>query len=418
MIIDSARYNGPCGCGRSHEMTTKLAFIEAGAMGRFEEYMEKYALAGKRVAVYDENTYRAEGLVRPAADAEVVLPPKNLHADEHGTALALSRLPEDAEVLIAVGSGTVHDLTRYCAAQRGIPFVSVPTAASVDGFCSNVCALTWGGCKKTVNAVSPVMVIADLDVISKAPLYLALSGMGDVLGKYIALADWQIAHLLTGEFICRRIADLSAEATEAVLTSARGIAEGQAEAYEKLMGGLCLSGLAMQMMGNSRPASGAEHHISHLIEMAPEPLGLRSDALHGEKVGVATLLVAEEYHRLAAMDDLPDRILPYPRPDEEYLRDGFGERLIDGILAENAEEPVDAVDPDALKARWEEIRKVIRAIPTAQSLRALYEEIGAKRSLTDLGIPEDKLPLIFEYSPLVRRRLTFMRLCRGLRHHE
>ena len=414
MIIDSTKYNGACECGRSHEMTTRFVYIASGAMARFEEYLTQYGLTGKRVAVYDENTYRAEGLVRPAADAEVMLPPQGLHADEHGTALLMNALPKDAKVLVAVGSGTIHDLTRYCASKMGIPFVSVPTAASVDGFCSNVCALTWGGCKKTVYCGSPDLVIADLDVISKAPLYLALSGMGDVLGKYIALADWRIAHLLTGEFLCERIAKLSADAAQAVLESADGIAAGEVSAYEKLMGGLCLSGLAMQMMGNSRPASGAEHHISHLIEMAPEPLGIRSDALHGEKVGVATLLVSRYYHNLAEMDDLPEQAMPYPAPDAAYLRAAFGEKLIDGILEENADDPATQVEAAVLRAKWEEIRALLRAIPTAESLEALYARVGAKKCLADLGIGEDKLPLIYEYSPLIRGRLTFMRLCRRL----
>ena len=92
---------------------------------------------------------------------------------------------------------------------------------------------------------------------------------------------------------------MTRNATEAVVLSAQGILRSEEAAYENLMYGLLLSGLAMQMMGNSRPASGAEHHISHMIEMEPAGLGVRSDALHGEKVGVGTLLAMEEYRRLA-----------------------------------------------------------------------------------------------------------------------
>ena len=91
---------------------------------------------------------------------------------------------------------------------------------------------------------------------------------------------------------------MTLDATQAVTKSAEAIKNGSISAYEKLIYGLILSGFAMQMLGNSRCASGAEHHISHLIEMQPEGLGVKSNALHGEKVGVATLLACRQYHKI------------------------------------------------------------------------------------------------------------------------
>ena len=183
--------------------------------------------------------------------------------------------------MIAVGSGTIHDITRYCAYQLGVPFVSCPTAASVDGFCSSVSAMTWYGFKKTLTAVAPKIVVADLNVISKAPSYLAKSGFGDMVGKFVALADWKVAHIMTDEYFCNTIHDMTMDATRAVVQSADGIRKGNIDSFEKLTYGLLMSGLAMQLLGNSRCASGAEHHISHLIEMKPEGLGGTSNALHG-----------------------------------------------------------------------------------------------------------------------------------------
>ena len=295
MIIDSMMYNGRCSCSREHAMTTALCVIENGCMFRIGEFLEKYGLLGKTAAIYDTNTYRATADRHPHATYEIVLPADGLHANEHGVALLAEKLPEDAEILIAVGSGTVHDLTRYCAYQAGRKFVSCPTAASVDGFCSSVAAMTWLGCKKTLTAQSPLLVLADIDIIKKAPLRLARSGIGDMLGKFVANADWQIGRVLTGEYSCERIADLTLEATQKVLHSADGILRGEDAAYTDLMAGLLLSGLAMQMLGYSRPASGAEHHISHFIEMQPTVIDTASDALHGEKVGVGTLLAIGEY---------------------------------------------------------------------------------------------------------------------------
>ena len=190
MIIDSKKYNGLCSCGKEHKMTTEACFIERGVLLKINTYLEQYNLRGYSVAIYDENTYRATSGMHPNVTKEIILDPKSLHADNHGVALAMEQIPEACDYLIAVGSGTVHDITRYCAYTKGIPFVSCLTAASVDGFCSSVAAMTWDGFKKTFTAVAPKIVVADLNVISKAPMFLTKSGFGDMIGKFIALADW------------------------------------------------------------------------------------------------------------------------------------------------------------------------------------------------------------------------------------
>ena len=127
--------------------------------------MKQYGLQGYCVAVYDENTYQATADRHPRVDEEVILPAENLHANEHGVDLLLESLPEKTEIILAIGSGTIHDISRYCAYTKNLSFVSCPTAASVDGFCSSVAAMTWNGCKKTLTAVSPKIVVADLDII-------------------------------------------------------------------------------------------------------------------------------------------------------------------------------------------------------------------------------------------------------------
>lgn len=408
MIIDSKRYGGLCSCGREHGMETRIAIVEAGCLERLDHWLGEYGIAGFRTVIYDENTYRAEGVVRPAADCEIVLDPNGLHADEHGVAMVMDRLPEQTGVLIAIGSGTVHDITRYCAYLKKVPFVSCPTAASVDGYCSSVAAMTWEGAKKTLTAVAPVMVLADTNVIAKAPLYLARSGFGDMIGKYIALADWRMAHALTGEFYCERIAGIMEEATQAVLDSAAGIAAGDPAAYEKLIGGLLLSGIAMQMMGNSRPASGGEHHISHFIEMAPDGLGVRSDALHGEKVGVGTLLAAAEYHRLAALPD--ESWGDYPGLSGEEVEAMFGDRLSRQVFDENKTDCAVGITGAQLRGCLDAIRREVGKIPAPETLLAAYRRIGAKEKPEDIGVPSELIPVLLDNSPMVRNRLTLMRL--------
>ncbi|MCI8511603.1 MAG: sn-glycerol-1-phosphate dehydrogenase [Lachnospiraceae bacterium] len=414
MRIDSKKLNGPCSCGRDHTMNTRAAVIEPGVLADFERYLSEYGLSGTRCAVYDENTYHAKNLVRPRAGQEIVLNPEHLHADEAATGEVLRRLDADVKLLVAVGSGTIHDTTRYCAHKLGIPFVACPTAASVDGFCSTVSAMTWGGYKKTMPGVAPELVLADVDVIKEAPLYLALAGVGDILGKYTALADWKIAHALTGEFFCPTIEGMTRDAVRAVYECCEQVPKRDPKAMEQLTYGLLLSGLAMQLMGNSRPASGSEHHISHLIEMQPEKLAVRSSALHGEKVGVGTAIASGVYHRLAELTDISALVKPYVFPGEDELFEFYGSRLVPAVLEENKNNCMDGVTPEMLSKAWPKIREIISEIPTQGELLTLYERLGAKKSLSDIEVPEDRLELLLTYSPTVRNRMTLMRIKRML----
>ena len=408
MIIDSLQYNGMCGCGKEHRMETEFAIIESGCLKNLADYLTKYGIQGYTVAVYDENTYAATADRHPSVDLDIILDSTDLHANEHGVSLLMEKLPSCAEVLVAIGSGTVHDITRYCAYTRKTEFVSCPTAASVDGFCSSVAAMTWHGCKKTLTAVAPKIVIADTDVFMNAPIKLTRSGFGDMIGKYIALTDWKIAHILTNEFYCERIARITLEATKSVLEAVDGIIGGQRQSYEKLMYGLLLSGLAMQMMGNSRPASGAEHHISHLIEMSPVGLDISSSALHGEKVGVGTLMVIEEYKRLARAPEIS--FLDYTEFNRQTMVDVFGETAAEEISKENEHDVAKSVTSVMLQSHWKEICEEIKNLPEIELLRNVYLKFGVKSRLSDIDLDDAVSKKLLDYSPLARNRLTLMRL--------
>ena len=408
MVIDSNQYNGLCACGRTHEMTTQYCVIESGCLRAVTAYMRQYGMQGYCVAVYDENTYRATADRHPPVDAEVVLPAEDLHANEYGVALLEEQLPRETKVLLAIGAGTIHDITRYCAYQRNIAFVSCPTAASVDGFCSSVAAMTWNGCKKTLTAVAPKIVVADLDVIKNAPIRLAKSGFGDMVGKYIALTDWKIGNILTGEYYCDRIAQMTFGATEAVIQSIDGILAGEESAYQKLTYGLLLSGLAMQMIGNSRPASGAEHHISHIIEMQPEHLGISSDALHGEKVGVGTLLVMGEYQKLVGNRDAGFAdFAPYAASQIEAV---FGKKMSGEIIRENQKDSAEGVGAETLRGSFGAIIHELEKLPAIEALEKLYHKAQIKSCLEDIGVSEKKKEVLLKYAPMVRNRMTLLRL--------
>jgi glycerol-1-phosphate dehydrogenase [NAD(P)+] len=299
-----------------------------------------------------------------------------------------------------------------------IPFFSVPTAASVDGFVSTVAAMTWNGCKKSFTAVSPVIVVADTDIYKNAPLRLTASGVSDLLGKYTALADWKIAHLLTGEYICEEICDMEYEALDSLIASLDGLTTGDTKAYEDLMYGLLLSGLAMQMTGNSRPASGAEHHMSHFWEM--EVLNEYIDFYHGEKVGVGLVLASKIYHEAAkkllsgdftvkeSVELEVDLIKKY------YCKPG----MLESTLEENTPNLLADINSKKLIECKDQIAAIINEIPTSKELIAMLDKVNGVKSLADLGFEESFQAKTAQLSPYVRQRLTFMRLLKFFDFYE
>lgn len=412
MLIDFSEFGGLCSCGKEHIMFTRVAVIEAGSLFKFDDYMEKFGVTGKRCALYGENCYRATADRHIRAAQEIVLNPEGLHANEIATAEVLSKLHDDIEVIVAVGSGTMHDIARYCAHARGIRFVSCPTAASVDGFCSTVAAMTWYGYKKTMPAVAPEIVIADIDIIKNAPMELVRSGVGDIMAKYTARADWEIANLVAGEYLCPRIRDIMAEAADSVMDAVPGIISGEDSAFEKVTYALIMSGVAMQMIGNSRPASGAEHHISHMIETGPAAFAVKFPALHGEKTGVGSVYVSREYKRLAEIEEITPYLRDYTAFPEEKIRSFFGADLAEAILEENRNDCLSAVTKDKLAEKWPEIRKIISDLKEPEYFIEILEKLGAKRTLEDIGVAEEQLSELLIYSPIIRNRLTLMRMKR------
>lgn len=417
MRIDMKEFTGKCTCGKEHRLKVKDMILEQGALQRIPEFLQKdpYTQYRNFAMVCDDHTYEAAGkeVERLIRGIKVIkLNPENLHANEIGVQKVRKALEqmEGIDCLIAVGSGTIHDLTRYHAYEDQIPFISVPTAASVDGYVSTVAAMSWYGFKKSMIAVSPILVVADSRVIAHAPMRLTASGVGDLLGKYTALADWKITHLLNGESICGRICSMECEALDNLKKSLEGLIRGEIAAYEELMYGLLLSGLAMQMTGNSRPASGSEHHMAHFWEMAV--INEEISAYHGEKVGVGLVLASDIYHKAA-----------------DYLRKGKFEikesvdvetalieriftnkELCENIKKTNDPNLLDTIDPAVLKQKTKEITAVIEEIPKPEEIEEMLRKVNGTAGLQDLGFDLSMREKTAKIAPYIRDRITFLRI--------
>ena len=356
------------------------------------------AAAGERV----ETMLRADGI----DVCEYVLEPggKMFHADYHYAAevreaIKAAGIEKDGKriVPIAVGSGVVNDLTKLAAGELGLPYMVCATAASVDGYSSFGAAIrSPEGAKQTYACPAPRAILADLDVMRTAPAWMAASGFADLMAKVPAGADWILAY----ELGATAWHDSSWHTVQDGLKEAIGDPEGvtamKTEPLTRFVEGLMLGGFAMQDMQSSRPASGAEHMFSHLLEMRDHTF--KGDIVpHGIQVGVFTLFMCRVYEQILACDygklDV-EACLKNWKPLEEQERIGAavfaGTKFPDlGVKAVRAK----YVDPETLRkrlesfrARWPEIKARLerQLVPSAEIERRL-RVVGAPATPEEIG---------------------------------
>ncbi|MDF2922333.1 MAG: glycerol-phosphate dehydrogenase [Paenibacillaceae bacterium] len=282
--------------------------LEAGALRRIVPYLQESSLLNL-VMVADETTYgiAGEALAREMGQAGIHVHVTQIKPNRLGDVIAdeasvvqviLDVKAKAAQAVVAVGSGTLHDISRFSSYAAGIPFISVPTAPSVDGFNSRGAPLIIRGEKLTIPATGPLAIFADLDILTRAPSAMVAAGFADMLGKYTSLFDWKFGHLTAGEAYSPVVADITRRALEQCVEHVEEIARRSGRGIYVLTRALLESGFAMLLFGQSHSASGAEHHLSHYWEM--EFLRAeRRQLLHGAKVGVACAEIAKLYHGLA-----------------------------------------------------------------------------------------------------------------------
>jgi glycerol-1-phosphate dehydrogenase [NAD(P)+] len=303
-ISDMAGKAFACSCGRTHSVDInriligKEAWVEAASM--CESYRQ-----GTLFLLSDQNTYEVMG-----SKLELLLQQNHfryksfcftdkhtLIPDEQALGRILVEMGMDTTLLVAAGSGTLNDLARMISSRLGIPYVIVCTAPSMDGYASVVSPLIINGFKTTYDAVYPFGILADTDILREAPLKMIHAGFGDIIGKLTALADWKLSRQQNGEYYCETSVRLVEQALEKCIGNAASIRERDAETINSIMEALILSGVAMGLVGNSRPASGAEHHLAHYWEMDALSRG-EEHALHGNMVGVGAVVAASIYQML------------------------------------------------------------------------------------------------------------------------
>jgi glycerol-1-phosphate dehydrogenase [NAD(P)+] len=410
-------------------MANIYTYLGDNAVEHLIQYCETQNL-NHFLLVADRNTYAALGQAVEAAlqacrwDVKVmVFDSPEVVPDEAFIMQVLMQADQAERTYLAVGSGTVTDITRFVSHRTRRPFISLPTAPSVDGFTSPSASLVIGRIKQTVMAQPPMAVIADLETLTAAPQPLIAAGYGDILGKAIALADWQLGHLLWAEPYNADIAQRVRETLNACVDATAEIGQASPVGVRKLMFSLIDSGLCMLDFGNSRPAAGAEHYMSHYLEMKLLREG-RPAVLHGAKVGLCSIHVADLYTRLRlvgkaeAARRLQATCLPDRSAEVQRIRSVYGPNA-DKLIIEQA--PFLELSPEAfalLKQRildhWDDIQVLAADVPEAQWFSDRLRQAGGATKPQDLGLSEAEVKQALLDSHLLRNRFTICKLSRLL----
>ncbi len=379
------------------------------------------------IVVADVHTFEAAG--RTVVDAvgaagiearpPFIFDEADLHAEWDHLLTLEAAIRAAGAVPIAVGSGTINDLTKLAAHRCGLPYMVVATAASMDGYTAYGASVLYEGSKDTFSCPAPTAVVADTDVLGRAPAELNAAGYGDLIAKTTAAADWLLADAVGAEAIDRTAWSMVQDPLREWLADADGVRRGRRAALAGLIEGLLMAGFAMQCSRSSRAASGAEHQFSHLWDMQHHRHNGRVP-LHGCKVGIGTLAVTALFEELLARGlgrvDVERVCVAWPEwaVVERQIRETYADPAVRATALR--ESRAKYIDRASLARRlghlvdvWAELAPKLheRLIPSAE-LRQRLVAAGAPADPGEIGIERERLRRSFVEACQVRRRYTVL----------
>ena len=399
-------------------METGAFVMNPGALNDVPELVRRHFQSRRPWIVADENTWRAAGEKLFAVLKSAGLDPFEpfifpavpmLHADDAVTPRLTEAMPFDC-VPVSVGGGTINDLVKRASAVTRHRYLCVPTAASVDGYTSYGAAMTDNGLKKTLPCLAPLVVAADVDVLKAAPAPMAASGYADLAAKVAGGADWIIADELGIEPIRADVWDL-------VQKDLRKWISDPADTGSIFLG-LAATGYSMQMYRESRPASGAEHMISHLWEM--ENLVFNGVPVsHGFKVGIGTLASTALMEWLFDGHDAawarakarPPRTEQERRAEVDSLlaRGCYGAKTGEIAMAKFLTGDALSVRRELIFAHWDALAKRTSAclIPFRE-LKAMFRAASCPVAPAEIGLDAEQFRHGVLAAQLIRNRYTIL----------
>ncbi len=414
-----------CGCGKTHRTSLKHVVIEPDALQKAPDVAR--SLGAKKVfVVSDVHTHRAaaerlEALLAAAGlgVSSYVFPDEELVPDEYALGRLLIALDPACDLLIGVGTGSLNDLCKFTAFKTKLPYCIVATAPSMDGFASSVAPLIVGNLKTTYEVGVADAIIGDTKILSQAPMPMILAGIADILGKYTCLTDWKMAQIINGEYYCESIVQMVRTSLQSVAENIEKAAARDEQTVGKIMEALVLTGIAMSFVGNSRPASGSEHHISHYWEMMFLHEGKKA-VLHGTKVGIGTVAVSKMYDWLweTPVDFDAARRLAQARSYEAWakeIRRAYPDAA-EGVLALEQETGKNSTEGvlrriDAIEAHFAEMKAFARSwLPKSEEIRKMLAQYGAPVNPHEVGISAQQIEDGVLYAKELRNRYGLLQI--------
>lgn len=418
-----------CQCGKPHSININKVIIENGAINKVPDVVRE--LGSKRVLlVADTNTYEVAGKRVASLLAEhhlsyksyVYKVTRDLVPDEEAVGKLLLQVEKTTDLIITVGSGTLNDIVKFISRRTNIPSIVVATAPSMDGYASDSSALIIDNLKTSVESSYPKVIIGDTEILKQAPMRMILAGLGDMIGKYSALIDWQVSRIVNGEYYCDVTAKISSDAIKKCVDNITGVKNREETAVENVMDGLVRTGIAMSFVGNSRPASGSEHHISHFWEMKFLFEG-KEALLHGTKVGLTSIIVAKLYELLAIKQvDFEEAVRKARAFDEiawkQSISDLYG-KAAPGILSMSEKDGRNSIDSrlariQIIKEHFADIIKIAKQAETAKRVETLMKDAGAPIKPEEVGVDQKTVIDSILVAKEVRPRYTILNLLSDL----
>ena len=406
-LIDSFR---DCGCGMDHRCGIHDIRIGSGLVTQAGEILRENGFPRRLLLIGDRDTLAAAaGIEESLTGFEVT---RHCYDTLRVATMDDVRLVEDyldrVDAVVAVGAGSIHDPSRLACARRNKPLCLFATAPSMDGFASYNAPIVDGGFKTTHAAKCPEVIIADTKILAAAPKALKSAGFGDMISKYIALIDWQVSHLVTGEAYCPRVAELTRTAADRLMTMADRVTLEDEETAAAVLESLLMTGIAMSFTRTSRPGSGTEHILAHYWECI-ELLEGKIPNFHGEDVGVATLLTLREYEALAGRET----VTAHPEVNDwDAVYRAYGP-LAGAVRKLNTPDTItDGIEPRVIEEKWPEIRAIVRSVPDYDACYRAMKAAGCKTTIAEIGKDPAFVAESLLYHPYMRRRLSLRRVAR------
>ena len=411
-----------CDCGKEHYASLKYVSVRKDALEDLPVFAKElgfkslYLISDK--ITYDIAGKRCMKILAAAGVKAHMVTLVHTGFDEATVGELLINMPDDCDLVVAVGTGAINDMTRYFSFRTGRPFFTVATAAPMDGFASSLAVLNINNLKTSIEAQTPTAIIGDTEILKGAPYRMIAAGLGDLLGKSTCLCDWKLAKVINGEHYCEKIVELVEKCVDDVLKVADKAKERDPKVLGDIMEGLVLTGVAMSLYGNSRPASGCEHHMSHYWEMVFEQAGKRP-VPHGTQVGVGTVLVLKLVEALRKTEVDFDAARAYAKAYdqtawEENIRMAYGPAA-QGVIdmeakAQKNEGNAHLQRIDAMEKNWAEIAALLEALPASETVMELLKSLGASYLPEQIEVDEEMLRNTFRYCKEVRARYTILQM--------